>query len=121
MIVVDSSVWIDHLRTGIDDLGTILLQGEVIQHDFVTAELALGSLANRVQVIAHLAALPQLAAVSQGQLFDFITSAELAGSGIGFVDAHLLAACCAHDHQLWTRDKRLNTKAGKLGCAYPAA
>lgn len=121
MILVDSSVWIDHLRVTEPELSRVLLLGQVIQHGFVTAELALGSIANRDQLIAGLAALPQIDKAVEHDLRGFITEAALAGAGIGFVDAHLLHACYRHKHKLWTRDKRLRTQAERLGCAYSHA
>lgn len=118
MILVDSSVWIDHLRSNVEALNQALYEGRVIQHPFVTAELALGSLANRQQIIAHLSALQQIEPVGGDELLAFIDSTQLAGAGIGLVDAHLLAAAYAGDHQLWTSDKRLRAQAERLGCAY---
>lgn len=119
MILVDSSVWIDHLRSTVEGLSRALLDGKVIQHGFVTAELALGSLANRGQIIAHLSALPQIQSVDDDELLAFIEHSQLAGVGIGLVDAHLLASCIGAQHQLWTRDKRLKLQAERLNCAYP--
>lgn len=121
MILVDSSVWIDHLRSAEPELGRVLLLGQVIQHGFVTVELALGSISNRNQLIAGLAALPQVGKAAEHDLLDFIAEAALSGTGIGFVDAHLLYACHRHQHDLWTRDKRLLAQAVRLGCAYSHA
>lgn len=121
MILVDSSVWIDHLRAVEPELTRVLLLGQVIQHGFVTVELALGSIANRDQLIAGLAALPQLGKAAENDLLDFISDAAIAGAGIGLVDAHLLHACHRHAHKLWTRDKRLRSHAERLGCAYSHA
>lgn len=118
MILVDSSVWIDHLRAADPQLNLILLQGAVTQHRFVTAELALGTIANRELVISRLAALPQVDLAEEDDLLTFIESAALPGTGIGLVDAHLLYASHHHQHRLWTRDKRLRAQAEKLGCAY---
>ena len=119
MILVDSSVWIDHLRSVVGGLHRALLDGRVVQHAFVTTELALGSLANRGQVIDYLAALPQVVPVHEGELLDFISRNKLSGVGIGLVDAHLLASCCGTGHRLWTRDKRLKLQAERLDCAHP--
>lgn len=118
MIIVDSSVWIDHLRSAIEELSRRLLLGEIIQHSFVTTELALGSLADRKKVISRLAALPQISPVAEFSLLAFIEGEQLAGTGIGLVDTHLLAACREEHHKLWTRDKRLKLHAERLGCAY---
>lgn len=118
MILVDSSVWIDHFRAADDALNRVLLQGAVVQHRFVTAEVALGSIANRAQIVARLSALPQVEPVDEDRLLDFIRDSELAGCGIGLVDAHLLMACDLQHHQLWTRDKRLQAQAERLGWSY---
>ncbi len=118
MILLDSSVWIDHLRTAEPELSRILLLGEGIQHCFVTGEWALGSIASRDQLIAGRSALPQVDKAAEHALLDCISAAALAGTGIGLVDAHLLHACHRHQHKLWTRDKRLRLKAEALGCGY---
>lgn len=122
MILVDTSIWIDHIRKPDSDLVALLVQGQVRQHRFVTSEIALGSLANREALIGQLNTLPQAAEVSFEAFLDFVEHSKLAAKGIGFVDAYLLAAT-AHMQggRLWTRDKRLHLQAERLGIAYSPA
>lgn len=119
MILIDTSIWIDHIRKPNDDLGKLLMLGQAAQHPFVTAEVALGSLAKRTLVIERLQSLPQAIEVGQAALMAFIEEAKLAAKGIGFVDAHLLASTAGTAMaRLWTRDKRLREVAAGLGIAY---
>lgn len=119
MILVDTSIWIDHFR--VTDTGLVLLlgSGQVIQHPFVTAEIALGIVAGRAAVIALLAALPQAEQVSDQAMLNFIGQSEIHGTGLGLVDAHLLGAVAAcTTTRLWTRNKRLAAKADEMGRLY---
>ena len=119
MILVDSSVWIDHFRSTSSELVLMLSQGAVLQHPFVTAEIALGSIKDRDAVIPLLTMLPQAVTLDDNMLLEFITQHKIFGSGLGVVDAHLLGATItASQCQLWTRDKRLAAKALELGCLY---
>lgn len=108
MIIVDTSVWIDYLRFGNADLVSALTGGKVLQHPFVTMELALGSIAQRSQFCGMLGDLPQAPIVEHHVVLDFINTKELHGTGIGMVDVHLLASTAtAKGATLWTRDRRL--------------
>lgn len=100
-------------------MAAVLTSGRVLQHPFVTAEIALGSLKDRRSFVAMLAELPQASPVSDDGLIEYVDQAELHGTGIGMVDAHLLA-CAAQGEgiRLWTRDKRLQQHAERLGLAY---
>lgn len=118
MIIVDTSVWIDHIRRPIELLGELLLAGEVRQHPFVTGEIKLGSIASRDRVCAGLAALPPCRPVEIGELLAFIDTSALAGCGVGLVDASLLASASIENDRLWTRDKRLAAQAERLGFGY---
>ena len=119
MILVDSSVWIDHLRCADRVLHALLGSAQVLCHPFVVGELALGSLKSRHQVIDLLQQLPQAPVASSGEVLHWIDRHRLHGRGIGWVDAHLLAATrLAGDARLWTRDKRLAAIAGELGLAH---
>lgn len=121
MILVDSSVWVDHLgRREVHELARLLDGEEVLGHPFVTAEIALGSLSDPVRTIRWLEALPQAPVAAQGEVLLLIDRQRLGGTGIGFVDAHLLAACRLSASALWTRDKRLAAQAVRLGCAWSA-
>lgn len=118
MILVDSSIWIDHIREPNNDLGRLLMLGQVAQHRFVTAEVALGSLSQRAAIIALLQSLPPANEVDHASLLAIIEDADLPANGIGFVDAHLLASAASTPATLlWTRDKRLRAHAVRLGIA----
>lgn len=118
LILVDSSVWIDHIRSPIADLGACLARERVLEHPFVTGEVALGSMANREKVIAMLALLPQAEVGDAAAFLAFIQENELFGTGLGLVDCHLLLSATAGKAKLWTRDKRLAGQADRLGLAY---
>jgi len=108
MILVDTSVWIDHLKGGDDKLAELLQAGRVLIHPFVVGEIALGNLRQRELVLEFLANLPRAEQASDDEVLRYIAVAGLSGSGIGYVDAHLLAATrLTARASLWTRDKRL--------------
>jgi predicted nucleic acid-binding protein len=116
MILVDTSVWIDHLRQGEPRLAENLNAGRVRVHPFVIGELALGSLRQRDVVLGALKNLPPVEVATDEEVFAFIEGDALFGLGIGFVDAHLLAAVkLTPGVRLWTRDRRLATVADRLG------
>jgi predicted nucleic acid-binding protein len=118
VILVDTSVWVDHLRTGDRVLGQLLDSGGVLGHRFVTGELALGNLRDRDLVLSALRELPQATVASDDEVLHFIDRQALFGLGIGYVDAHLLAAVLLTlGAKLWTRDKRLQAAATQLGLA----
>ncbi len=118
MILVDTSVWVDHLRKGEPDLARLLNGGEVLIHAYVVGELALGRLQRRA-VLQDLQRLPQAPVASPAEVLGYIESVSLFGMGIGYVDAHLLSATALSPFtKLWTRDKRLRTASQELGlCA----
>ena len=118
MILLDTSVWVDHLRRGDSLAIQVLESGQAAAHAFVTGELAGGNLKSRVRVIDLLKALPQLALATDDEVLYFIERHRLMGRGIGYVDAHLLAAVAIGGAQLWTRDRRLREIATELGVAY---
>lgn len=118
MILVDTSVWIDHLRQNDDALVRLLNDGRVLSHPCVTGELALGNLRNRGAVIGALHDLPQATIATHDEVLLFIEHNMLSGLGIGYVDAHLLAAArLSAGAALWTRDKRLLAASKRLGLA----
>ncbi|WP_100959584.1 type II toxin-antitoxin system VapC family toxin [Bosea sp. FBZP-16] len=117
MILLDISVWIDHLRHGEPPLIEFLAEGQVLVHSFVVAEIALGSLARRDNVIAILKALPQAPVALHEEVMAVIEDERLYGLGIGHVDVHLLASARLADALLWTRDRRLRAAAEQLGVA----
>ncbi len=116
MILVDTSVWIDHLKSSDLVLAGLLGTGRVLAHSFVTGELALGSLRQRRTVLESLRDLPQAIVASYDEVMMLIEQEQLYGLGIGFVDAHLLAAArLTPGTLLWTRDRRLRQAATRLG------
>ena len=92
MILVDTSVWIDHLRTGDPVLAGLLDRAAVLGHVFVRGELACGNLRRRDEILALLADLPQAVVATDDEVLELIERRRLMGRGIGYVDAHLLVA-----------------------------
>ena len=118
MILVDTSVWIDHLRATDEGLAESLDAGMACTHPFVVGELACGNLRNRREVLALLRALPSAPVATDEEALEFIERRGLMGRGIGYVDIHLLAATAlAGSDRLWTRDRRLAAVAEELGLA----
>ena len=118
MILVDTSVWVDHLRKGDQVLARLLDATQVLSHPFIVGELALGDLRQRDLILRTLQDLPQAVVASPGEVLHFIDRHALAGSGAGYVDAHLLAASqLTAGATLWTRDKQLHGIAERLGLA----
>lgn len=116
MILVDTSVWVDHLRQGIPALAAVLDEGIVLTHPLVVGELACGQPPNRSEVLALLARLPRASQASDAEVLEFIERRSLMGRGIGYIDAHLLASVAlTHDARIWTRDRRLASVALELG------
>lgn len=118
MILVDTSVWIDHLRVGDAALAETLEGGQVLMHPFVLGELACGGLKNRREVLELLGDLPLALAVTDTEALAFIENHALMGRGIGYIDIHLLASTALADAAvLWTRDQRLAEMAVSLKLA----
>ncbi|MDP1697444.1 MAG: type II toxin-antitoxin system VapC family toxin [Xanthomonadaceae bacterium] len=114
MILVDTSIWIDHLRAGDSVLTRLLETGRVLAHPLVIGELALGHLHQRQQILDALHDLPKATVATDVEVLAFIDRQQLAGLGIGYVDVHLLASVqLTPDAQLWTRDKRLHAVASE--------
>ena len=108
MILVDTSVWVYHLRRGSDDLVELLESNNVLSHPFITGELACGNLKNRDHLIANLQRLPQAVVASDREVLAFIKAYQLMGKGVGYIDVHLLASVhLSPSARLWTRDKKL--------------
>lgn len=118
MILVDTSVWIDHLRSSDEELTQLLERCQVMTHPFVIGELALGRLQQRNEVLNALKNLPQVPVATENEVLGFIEQNGLYAVGIGYIDAHLLAATrLAPGTTLWTRDKRLLSVSARLGVA----
>ena len=121
MILADTSVWVDHLRRRDAAFADRLNKGEILIHPFVIGELALGNLRQRSVVLDSLVLLPSAIVASHVEVLDFVETNRLSGSGIGYVDAHLLAATrLTADTTLWTRDKKLRSVAHHLTLAITA-
>ena len=119
MILVDTSVWVDHLRRGDAQLVDLLERAMVVMHPFVVGEIACGSLGDRSSVLELLQSLPAVAVAESAEVLGFIEHRGLHGKGVGYVDAHLLASVALTEGAtLWTRDKRLRGAAQALGCAF---
>jgi len=118
LILVDTSVWVDHLRRGEAQLAELLERSSVVIHPFVVAEIACGSLSDRSAVLGLLQELPTVAVADNDEALGFIEGHGLYGRGIGIVDVHLLASVAlTNGARLWTRDKRLRSVAEDLGLA----
>ncbi|RPJ14646.1 MAG: type II toxin-antitoxin system VapC family toxin [Deltaproteobacteria bacterium] len=118
MVLVDTSVWIEHLRFGHAGLEPLLNAGEVICHPFVIGELACGTLKNRKTILSLLKALPSAVEADHAEVMDFLEKNLLMGRGLGLIDVHLIASALLSGVQLWTLDKKLRQASSKLGIAY---
>jgi len=120
MTLVDTSIWIDHLRDNDSRLAALLEAEEVLSHPFVVGELALGSPRQRESAAVLLDGLPHAAVATDAEVFELIAANKLFGRGIGYVDCHLLAAARMEPETVfWTRDRRLHAAAIDLGVASP--
>jgi predicted nucleic acid-binding protein len=115
VIVVDTSIWVDHLRSADLRVAELVIERVLLQHPFVTGEIAAGSLHNRARTIRALRGLPQIEPVSEDELHVFMEDTSLHGTGLGFVDIHLLAATAMAGATVWTRDRRMLEQADRLG------
>ena len=114
MILVDTSVWIEHLRAGNDRLRTLLFDEQVLCHAFVVGELACGTLQKREEILTMLKALPEAHLLEHERVLSFLKARRIYGRGIGWVDAHLLASTLLTGCALWTLDKPLRRVAADL-------
>jgi len=112
--LVDTSVWIDHLRRGNGRLAELLDKGGVCCHWFVIGELACGTLRKRDELLGLLRALPAAPLADHDEVLGFIVGRKLAGRGLGWIDMHLLASALLANCALWTFDKALATVAAEL-------
>lgn len=118
MVLVDTSVWVEHLRRGEAQLEALLGEGEVLCHPFVVGELACGNLRNREEVLELLAALPSLGKAGDDEVLAFVGRNRLHGKGLGLIDMHLLASCVLARQPIWTMDLKLAKSAAELGLRY---
>jgi predicted nucleic acid-binding protein len=117
MVLVDTSVWVAHLRHGKVGLNPLLNEGQVVCHPFVIGELACGNLKNRSEILGHLQNLPQAILAQNEEVMHLIDSYSLMGKGLGYIDMHLLASARLTRVPLWTLDKKLNEIAANLELA----
>jgi len=114
MILVDTSVWVEHLRSGTIGLETLLIDGQVCCHPFIIGELACGNLKNRGEILALLQNLPMASCAEDDEVIQFINDHQLMGKGLGYIDIHLLMSSLLSRIPLWTLDKRLHEAAQSL-------
>ena len=114
MILVDTSVWIEHLRMGSGRLRSLLYDEQVLCHPFIVGELACGTLRNRQEILSLVKALPEARVAEQEEVLRFLEARRLYGRGLGWVDANLLASTLLTGCSLWTLDKPLRRAAAAL-------
>ena len=117
MVLVDTSIWVTHLRHGAIGLEALLHGSRVVCHPFIVGELACGNLQNRSEIISLLQRLPGAIRAEHEEIMKFIENYRLMGKGLGYIDIHLLASAMLTGIPLWTLDKKLNEVAIKLGLA----
>jgi predicted nucleic acid-binding protein len=115
VILVDTSVWVDHFRVADQRLAEMLRDGQVLCHALVIGELACGNLQRRTEILALLKELPRLAALADDDVMQFIDVHRLMGKRLGWIDVHLLGAAFVSRASLWTKDRRLAEAAKRVG------
>lgn len=121
MILVDTSVWVDHLRKGDAGLAALLSEGLVLVHPFIIEELACGNLSRRTDILGLLRALPMASLASHEEVLDFISAERLYAAGLGAVDVHLMASARLARVRILSRDKALCRAARRLDLLAPKA
>lgn len=114
MVLVDTSVWVEHLRSGTIGLEALLNDGDVVCHPFIIGELACGNLKKRTEILSLLKELPQAIQADDAEVIKFIEDHKLMGKGLGYIDIHLLMSAMLTNISLWTLDKRLHAVSMKL-------
>lgn len=118
MLLVDTSVWVSHLREGNARLMNLLNDGCVVCHPFIVDELACGHLKNRSEILSLLQTLPMVIQAEHEEILPFIENNKLMGKGLGYIDIHLLASAVLTKVSIWTLDKKLNDISIKLGLGF---
>jgi predicted nucleic acid-binding protein len=118
MILVDTSVWVRHLREGDPDLERLLNNGEVMCHPFIVGEFACANLRNRHEILSLLQHLPLANQAKHEEVLHFIEQKQLMGKGLGYIDVHLSASAVLTGLLMWTYDKKLNEANDGLGIRY---
>ena len=114
MILVDTSVWIDHFRNENKLLASLLSNGAVVMHEFILGELAIGNFKNRKPILDLLDSIPKISKLTLSEFLFFVERNSFWGKGVGFVDLHILGATKLEGIKIWTLDKRLNSLASLL-------
>lgn len=120
MILADTSIWIEHFRSGLPEFASLLSEGSILAHPVIIGELATGNLRNRAQVLAQLDVLPRATCGSNEECMLFLEQRRLYGRGIGWNDIQILVASRLSGSALWSVDRRLMEAASELGIAYTA-
>ena len=118
MVLVDTSVWVRHLRKGDTGLASLLNNGEVVCHPFIIGEIACGMLKNRATILSLLQALPMATEARHEEVMGLIENHRLMGKGLGYIDVHLLASALATNVPIWTLDKALSQTSSKMRLAF---
>ena len=119
LVLVDTSVWVDFIRSGVPQLSHLLTHDRVLMHDMVIGEIACGSVPGRRERLAVMGELSKIEPAEHLEVLRFIEKHRLFGCGIGYVDNHLLASVALMPEcRLWSRDKRLHAAAQRLGCSF---
>jgi hypothetical protein len=118
LVLVDTSVWVEHLRSGNIGLESLLNEGHVVCHLFIVGELACGNLSNRSEILSLLQALPLANHAEHEEVMQLIENYSLMGKGIGYIDMHLIASAILTKVPIWTLDKKLREVSSKLGLEY---
>jgi predicted nucleic acid-binding protein len=118
MVLVDTSVWVDHLRSGNIRLEKLLNDGHVICHLFIVGELACCNLSNRSEILSLLQALPLATHAEHEEVMHFIGNYSLMGKGLGYIDMHLIVSAILTEIPIWTLDRRLKNVSETLGMKY---
>jgi predicted nucleic acid-binding protein len=118
MVLVDTSVWVSHLRYGNTELVCLLNDGRVLCHPLIVGELACGNLKDRAVVLSFLQLLPMSIEAEHEEVLSFIESHRLMGKGMGYVDVHLISSAVLTGVPIWTLDKKLAHAADGLHIKY---
>ncbi len=118
MVLVDTSVWVSHLRNGCVELANLLNDGRVLCHPLIVGELACGNLKDRAAILSFLQLLPMSIEVEHEEILSFIENNRLMGKGMGYVDVHMIASAILTGVPIWTLDKKLAQAADGLRIKY---
>lgn len=117
-VLVDTSVWVKHLREGDHNLIALLEQGTVACHPFIIGELACGGIKNRKEILGLLNDLPSADIVDHAEIMEFIERRQIMNTGLGYIDVHLLGSALVSEIPLWTFDKALQKVSSLLSMRY---